>query len=290
MLRIALLTSCIRKMYTLYNADTCKYDSNEVVFMLKKIITPLCASMLIGCAAHTRQIENEALLPEIDVVQVKENSDQALKLAQEIKLDVDALNTKSIENDNKLTALSDDISSVSIAKIEEIENRISLLIEAFKDMQAQIKTLEVSSLRNQKTSLQNDATFSPSSQKMGTPEVDLYNTGLRAFNSRNYKEAINIFTDVLTKFPSGEYSTNAHFWIGECFYSIGEFSSAIKSYEKVLLVKSSSKADDALFKIGITYNKLGQQNLARQELQNLVNRYPASEYVSRAKKYLEEIR
>jgi tol-pal system protein YbgF len=258
--------------------------------MGKKILISFCASILIGCAAHTRQIENEALLPEIDVVQVKENSDQALKLAQEIKLDVDALNTKITENDNKLTALSDDVSSVSIAKIEEIENRISLLIEAFKDMQAQIKNLEVSSLRNQKSTSPNDATFSPSSKVVGTPEVDLYNTGLRAFNSRNYKEAINIFTNVLERFPSGEYSTNANFWIGECFYSIGEFSSAIKSYEKVLLVKSSSKADDALFKIGITYNKLGQQNLARQELQNLVNRYPASEYVSRAKKYLEEIR
>jgi tol-pal system protein YbgF len=259
--------------------------------MYKKLLALPAIFLFIGCAAQTKQLENEALLPEIDVVQVKENSDQALKLSQEIKLDVDALNTKLTENDNKLTTLSDEVSSVSTAKIEEIENRISLLIEAFKDMQAQLKALETLPLRNQKSaSSAQDPTFSPSSQITGSAEVDLYNTGLRGFNSRNYKDAIKIFSDVLTRFPSGEYVDNSHFWIGESFFSMGEYSSAIKSYERVLAFKNSSKADDALFKTGVTYNKMGQQTLARQELEKLINRYPASEYVARAKKYLEEIK
>jgi tol-pal system protein YbgF len=261
--------------------------------MLLRFILPLSAVVLLaGCAAQTKQLENEALLPEIDVVQVKENSDQALKLSQEIKLDVEALNTKLTENDNKLTMLADEVSSVSTAKIEEIENRISLLIEAIKDMQAQIKGIEAMALRSPKTTVSSspDPTFSPATQIMGSPEIDLYNTGLRAFNGRNYKDAVKIFTDVITKFPSGEYTDNANFWIGESFYSLGEFSSAIKSYEKVLTFRSSSKADDAQFKLGVTYNKMGQQALAKQELDKLVNRYPASEYVSRAKKLLDEIR
>lgn len=260
--------------------------------MVRSIVLPLTAVVLLaGCAAQTKQLENEALLPEIDVVQVKENSDQALKLSQEIKLDVEALNTKLTENDNKLTMLADEVSSVSTAKIEEIENRISLLIEAIKDMQAQIKGMEAMTLRSPKASAPSqDPTFSPATQIVGSPEIDLYNTGLRAFNSRNYKDAIKIFTDVLAKFPSGEYTDNANFWIGESFYSLGEFTSAIKSYEKVLTFKSSSKADDAQFKLGVTYNKMGQQALAKQELDKIINRYPASEYVSRAKKLLDEIR
>lgn len=259
--------------------------------MYKKLLTLPAVVLFIGCAAQTKHLENEALLPEIDVVQVKENSDQALKLSQEIKLDVDAMNTKLNENDNKISTLSDEVSSVSTAKIEEIENRLSLLIEAFKNMQAQLKTMETMPLRNQKASSSpQDPTFSPSSQSIGSAEVDLYNTGLRGFNSRNYQDAIKIFSDVLARFPSGEYSDNCNFWIGECFFSMGEFTSAIKSYEKVLAFKNSSKADDALFKTGITYNKMGQQTLARQELEKLINRYPASEYVGRAKKYLEEIK
>src|SRR5512133_293606 len=228
--------------------------NSRIILLLSVVV------LLAGCAAQVKQLENEALLPEIDVVQVKENSDQALKLSQEIKLDVEALNTKLTENDNKLTMLADEVSSVSTAKIEEIENRISLLIEAIKDMQAQIKGMEAMALRAPKTSTSSpDPTFSPSAQILGSPEIDLYNMGLRAFNSRNYKDAIKIFTDLLTKFSSGEYADNAHFWIGESFYSLGEFTSAIKSYEKVLTFKSSSKADDAQFKLGVTYNRMGQQ-------------------------------
>jgi tol-pal system protein YbgF len=263
--------------------------------MLKIVLLLLTVLFLVGCAAHTKQLENEALLPEIDVVQVKESSDQALKLSQEIKLDVEALSTKLTENDNKITTLSDEISSVSTAKIEEIENRLSLLIEAFKDLQVQVKNLENQSLRNSPKNASSEpaATFSPSSAasvSLGSPEIDLYNTGLRAFNGRNYKEGIKIFADVLTKFPSGEYADNAYFWTGECYFALGDFAQAIKSYEKVLSFKTSSKNDDAMFKTGVTYSKMGQQSLARQQLQNLISRYPASEYVVRAKKYLEELK
>lgn len=268
------------------------YTFMELSAMVLRIILQLSvAGLLAGCAVQTKQLANEALLPEIDVVQVKENSDQALKLSQEIKLDVEALNTKLTENDNKLTMLADGVSSVSTAKIEEIENRMSLLIEAIKDIHAQIRNLETMGLRSSKTTASGPApTFSPAGQILGSAENELYNTGLRAFNSRNYKKAIKIFTDVITRFPSGEYTDNANFWIGECFYSLGEFPSALKSYEKVLTFKSSSKADDAQFKLGVTYNKMGQQTLAKQELDKLINRYPASEYVSRAKKMLDEIR
>jgi hypothetical protein len=42
--------------------------------------------LLIGCASSLNQAENETLLPEIDVVQVKEYSEEALKLAQEVKM------------------------------------------------------------------------------------------------------------------------------------------------------------------------------------------------------------
>lgn len=267
--------------------------------MIRQLIVLSAVLILAGCAAQTKQLQNEALLPEIDVVQVKENSDQALKISQEIKLDIDAINTKLIENDNKLTTLSGEISNVSAAKIEEIENRISLLIEAFKDMQAQIKALETMPLRSQKSqSSSGDATFSPASSVssrpasriVSSPEIDLYNMGLRSFNSKNYRDAIKIFTDVLTRFPSGEYADNSQFWMGECFFSMGDFTSAIKSYQKVLTINGSPKSDDAQFKIGVTYIKLGQQALARTELETLINRYPASEYVDRARKLIEEIR
>ncbi|MFW6221887.1 MAG: hypothetical protein ACOC4C_05410, partial [Fibrobacterota bacterium] len=85
---------------------------------------------LVGCAPSLDQMENETLLPEIDIVQLKENSDEALKLSQETKLEFQTINSRLTDIDNRIVVLNEEVSSVSLAKIEEIENRLALLIEA----------------------------------------------------------------------------------------------------------------------------------------------------------------
>jgi tol-pal system protein YbgF len=252
----------------------------------------LCGAIALfaGCAGSMKQVENEALLPEIDVVQVKENSDEALKLAQEAKLDVDVLSTKLTEIDNKIVMLSDEISSVSSAKIEELENRLALLVEAYKDLQAQVRALEATP-RTAKAKV--DPTFAPSSASgilAASTEYESYQNGLRSFNARNYEQAVKIFNDVIKQYPSGSYTDNSHYWIGECHYAQGDFASAIASFQKVLSFENSSKADDAQLKTGMSYLKMGQTGPARTELKRLIDRYPSSEYIPRAKKYLDEMK
>jgi tol-pal system protein YbgF len=252
------------------------------------------AGMYFGCASTRPQINNEALLPEIDVIQVKEHSDEALKLAQEAKLDVEVVTNKLTETDNKLIILGEEVSSVSIAKIEELENRLALLIEAYKDLQAQVTAIESmpryapAPVKKKK----GPATFSPAAAAplLGSTEYELYQSALRTFNSRAYGKAIELFTDVLKQYPDGEYAANARYWIGESYYAQGDFASGVAAFTHVFDVKNSSKADDAQFKIGLSYLKMGQPAMAREELKKLINRYPASEYIDRAKKYLGEIK
>lgn len=255
-------------------------SSMRTLWLLLVSLSPF----VFGCAATSRQIAaNEALLPEIDVIQVKEQSDEALKLAQEAKLDVEVVTNKLTETDNRLILLSEEISSVSIAKIEEIENRLSLLIEAYKDLQAQVTAIEVQprTVVQKRTPV---ATFSPSL------EYDLYQSALRTFNARSYEKAISMFNDCIKQYPEGAYADNARFWIGECHYALGDFASAIASFTHVFDFKNSPKADDAQFKIGLSYLKMGQPAMAKEELRKVIDRYPASEYVDRTRKYLSEIK
>jgi len=252
-----------------------------------------CMALVAGCAASKPQLNNnEALLPEIDVVQVKEQSDEALKLAQEAKLDVEVVTNKLTETDNRIILLSEEVSSVSIAKIEELENRLSLLIEAYKDLQAQVTALEAQPRVIVKSKPKPPPTFSPSgaAPMLGTTEYDLYQNALRTYNNRAYEKAISMFNDLIKQYPTGDYAGNARYWIGECYYAQGDYASAITSFTHVFDVKNSPKADDAQLKIGLSYLKMGQSAMAKEELTKLIDRYPSSEYVERAKKYLEEIR
>jgi len=245
-----------------------------------------------GCASTMNQSSAQALLPEIDVVQVKENSDEALKLAQEAKLDIEVINTKLTELDNRLVLLSEEVSAVSIAKIEELENRLSLLIEAYKDLQARMNAHEVS-VHGKPKAAGPAPSFAPSA---GAPllntssEYDDYHGALRVFNSRNYAQALKLFNETAQKYPQGSYADNCQYWIGETHYALGEYAAAVAAFGRVLKFENSSKADDAQLKIGLSYLKMGQAGTAKAELKKLIDRYPASEYVPRAQKYLADMK
>lgn len=260
-----------------------------------RIMVAVCTVVLIaGCASSKPKGTADTLLPEIDVVQVKEKSDEALKLAQEAKLDIEVLTTRLTELDSRVIALSEEMASISSAKIEELETRLALLTEAYKDLFNQLKSVETSSIGRSRASRTGDsgATFSPSSASglLISPEYGMYQKGLKLYNARNFDLAISAFNDLLQEFPSGKYADDANFWIGESNYALENYSSAVNFYQKILELRNSSKADDAHYKLGLTYLKLGQQGLAKDALKTLVQRYPGSDYVQRAEKQLKTLK
>jgi tol-pal system protein YbgF len=273
-------------------------NKKKGIQMCKKysiIIIGIIIGILAGCASTVTQLESETLLPEIDVVQVKEYSEEALKLAQEAKIDIQMVNTKLSDVDNKLVVLSEEVASVSLAKIEELENRISLLIEAFKDLHEKMAAIEILPQirivkpKNKKSKL--PAVFSPSAPgtMITSSEYDQYQLALRTFDKRTYDKAGILFADLINKYPDGEYTDKAQYWIGECFYAKADYANAIVSFNKVLKYKNTSKADDAQLKLGLSYLRMGKSDLAIDEFKRLINRYPGSEYISRAEKYLSEV-
>ncbi|MDR0331494.1 MAG: tetratricopeptide repeat protein [Chitinispirillales bacterium] len=259
----------------------------------------LCALAVLflasSCAARAKRgsAESEAILPQIDVIKVKESADEALRTANDLKRENEALSAKLTELDNRLLLLSEEVSQVSSAKIEELETRMALLTEAYKDIFVKLHALELIVRPAPKpTPPPNKATFTTTADGLilASPEYDMYQTGLRLYNNRSYEKALAMFIDCLSKFPSGEYRDRAQFWIGETNYQLGRMEAAIEAYRKVLNYQNSSKADAAQFQIALAHQKLGQTERARAEFRRLIERYPASSYVERSKKYLEDLK
>jgi tol-pal system protein YbgF len=242
-----------------------------------------CASTVGGAGAQT------TVLPEIDVVQVKEHADEALRLAQEAKLDVQVMNTKFAEVDNRLILMSEEISAVSAAKLEEIENRLALLVEAFRDLKTQVAALEGRPAARRAPRKQ--ATFSPKSAAtlLTSSEYDLYQKALQVFDSRNYPKARELLTQQLDKHPGGDYADRANYWIGETYMMQEQFAKAIASFNRVAQYERSAKLDDARFKVALAYLKMGRADHAREQFQNVVDNHPNSDYAARARKYLQDL-
>jgi TolA-binding protein len=95
---------------------------------------------------------------------------------------------------------------------------------------------------------------------------------------------------MLQQFPNGKYSDNANYWIGESYFASEDYALAITFFEKVLTFKGSLKTDDARFKIGISYLKMGKPGAAREVFIKHLDQDPGNEYAPRIKRYLKQLK
>ena len=116
-----------------------------------------------------------------------------------------------------------------------------------------------------------------------------YDQALDLFHSSQYKSAREMFQSLLASDAGNNLSDNAQYWIGECNYAMRQYKKAIMDFEKVFTFPQSNKNDAAQFKLGLCYEQLGDSAKAREEFQRLVDVYPKSEYLSRARQHLSSL-
>lgn len=265
---------------------------------MKKIMLPVLFTGLLiaGCATTKKAApEGDVLLPEIDIVTVKENSDEALKMAQEAKLDVEVLNSRLTEVNNQLLSFSEEMASVSASKIEELENRVAVLTEEVKNIYHELDSLRAKvnvAKRAKQPAVFSIGTFKPGSAEAAallSADERKYRQAQAFFNASQYLSAVVAFKEALKMAPSSKYADNCQFWIGECYFNLKQYALAIANYKTVFSYTHTDKADDAQMRISLCYMKLGDGNQAVVEFKNLLNMYPQSEYEPEARKYINQL-
>ena len=114
-----------------------------------------------------------------------------------------------------------------------------------------------------------------------------YNDALNNYFNSAFLEAIQEFRILIEREPTGAYADNAQYWIGECYYSLEDFESAINEFDKVFAFDENNKSDHALFKIAISYQQLGRYLKAQENMEKFIRDYPESELVSQARDFLK---
>jgi tol-pal system protein YbgF len=79
------------------------------------------------------------------------------------------------------------------------------------------------------------------------------------------------------KWPDHPYADNAMYWRGECYFAKGDYLHAAEQFEGVVTrFPAGNKAPDALLKLGITQQKLGNPLKAKEYFDRLAQTYPQS--------------
>lgn len=118
-----------------------------------------------------------------------------------------------------------------------------------------------------------------------------YSAAYQIFKEGNYDKARTEFQNFLAVYPDSEYSDNAQFWVGECYFFEQKYETAILEYEKVTKnYPNGNKVPYALLKQGLSFLKLGDKTSAKLLLQQVIKNYPNTSQARIARSSLQEIK
>jgi tol-pal system protein YbgF len=130
----------------------------------------------------------------------------------------------------------------------------------------------------------------PSRSLASASIADKYRRAVGLFASGRPLDSRQIFQEVFDADPASDLADNALFWIGETYYSAGDYPGAMRYYKRVITeFGDQNKAPDALFKIALAYEKTGDLALARSSFEEVIRKYPYSTPAASAKQELKRI-
>ncbi len=116
---------------------------------------------------------------------------------------------------------------------------------------------------------------------------EIFKEGKRKIEIGKYKEAIKLFSYLIKQHyrPATD-----NFYIGECYYFLGDYQSAIAHYkESVAIYDKSSFMPTLLLHSGNSLEKLDDIEQAKRFYQTLIQTYPKSKEAKKAKRHLERL-
>jgi len=114
----------------------------------------------------------------------------------------------------------------------------------------------------------------------GTPTdeaVGEYRRALRQLSERRYEEALRGFEAFLREHPGHPYADNSLYWRGEIHYARRDYRRALSSFsELVERFPDGNKVPEALLRIGLCYERMGNRARATGVFRRLRRQYPDS--------------
>jgi tol-pal system protein YbgF len=111
---------------------------------------------------------------------------------------------------------------------------------------------------------------------------DLYTQGDIAGAKGEFKRFLEVY-------PKSKYAENAHYWLGECYFSEKKYDEAILEFDEVIKnYPKGNKVPDALFRQGMAFLEMKDTTNAKLIFREVIKRFPKSDQAKRASKKLKE--
>ena len=261
----------------------------------------LVIALALPAGAQTREETLADIRQELSVLHVE---------IQRLKRELSTTGAPSVETGGasvleRLDTLEAEMRRLT-ARTEEIEFRLDRVVtdgtRRIGDLEFRLVELEggdVSQL-GETTTLGGDdiappvtAVPLPAPENEGAPDegVELamgeqadFDAARAAYDAGDYAAAAEQFGKFTETYPGGPLTSEAHFWRGEARAALDEWSSAARAYlEAFSGAPNGPRAPEALFRLGVSLDRIGQREEACLTLGEVPTRFPGGEYAERAR-------
>jgi tol-pal system protein YbgF len=175
-------------------------------------------------------------------------------------------------------------------KLDKLTFKINF-IENFLGIGQKEKAPDAAAEKNGKPAAVPPKEAAAKGKPLPSDKESLYAAAYELFREGKYEKSREGFESFLKQYPSTEFSDNAQFWIGECYYFEKKYEKAIVEYDKVVKnFPEGSKVPYALLKQGLSFLQLGDKASAKLLLQQVIKDFPNTSQARIARARLAEIK
>ncbi len=259
--------------------------------MTKILIYIFCALLTTGCAVRKEiaSIKNDSAYLRVQVDSLRA---EQRRLRAEL-LSLRSLNEQSVEAANRMRADTQ-------VQLNQVTEQTQLLSDRLEDTGRRISNLP-SKLRfagppappppDSTTKNVADSTSKSAAVAAANDAQQIYDAAYADLVKGKYDLARRGFQQYLQMEPQGALADNAHYWIGESFYSQKNYEAAGKEFNAVLeKFLDGDKVPSAMLKLAYAQIASGKTAEGKKNLQALIKKFPQSNEANLAKAKLDELR
>ncbi|STO57103.1 tol-pal system protein YbgF [Grimontia hollisae] len=200
---------------------------------------------------------------------------------------LEARNQMQIDMQRQLDQMAGELDELR-GTVERNSYELNQMLERQRDLYREIDTL-----RNTKpvpaVEREPDGKSSEASYSTNQSENAEYDAAVNLIlKKKNYAGAVDAFNAFLTKYPESIYKPNAHYWLGQLYFSKSQLDDAKKNFTAVSQFAKSSKRADALLKLGIIAERQSDGASAKAFFEQVVKEYPGTTTAKQAQKQLSQ--
>jgi tol-pal system protein YbgF len=277
------------------------FQEERVNVTRKQFLLPLVL-LLTACASRgdldyvqrdLDELKNRLSMAEKGMTSAKaESRELAEKSSREALTEVSALRRSSADLQANLDSMRVDLQSMAgrvddlgLAAKKPADELVLLredVIRRFTAMEDRQVRLEkgLDDARNKMAALAKALETPP------TPE-GIYQQGLELLKKNETKKAREVFSKFLEMNPAHALAANARYWLGETWYAEKNYEQAILEYQQIIKeFPGKDKVPAAMLKQAMGFRELKDGKSAKFILQDLLEKFPASEESGKAKELL----